>query len=218
MQDIRKRAVEFTKQRLKQALTPDIIIVQYFHLSESLNKTTSILLRKLKDVLQIELPELLKIKDEKKLINILSEKTLIEIKQIYLKETVGKENLDILKQLSLQIQSIKELKNTTDKYTETLLKKHYPLLTKTAGSYISAKLLSIASSAENLAKMPSSKIQILGAEKAFFQSLQKRTKTPRFGVIVSHSSIKKHSEKNKAKAARKLSAKISKAIKQDFYK
>ncbi len=216
--DLREKAIEFTREKLKQSLTPDLIIIQYAHLSESLNKTNLILIKKLKDILQIEFPELLdKIKDEKRLIEIISEKSLEEIKQTYVKETIGKQNLEILKQLSLKIQGIKELKNQTDKYIESLLVNHYPLLAKTAGSYIASRLLMQASSAENLAKMPSSKIQILGAEKAFFQSQQNQTRTPRFGVIAQHSSIAKLPESQKAREARALASAISKAIKQDYF-
>ncbi len=217
--DLREKAIEFTREKLKQSLTPDLIIIQYAHLSESLNKTNLILIKKLKDILQIEFPELLdKIKDEKRLIEIISEKSLEEIKQTYVKETIGKQNLEIIKQLSLKIQGIKELKNQTDKYIENLLTNHYPLLTKTAGSYIASRLLMQASSAENLAKMPSSKIQILGAEKAFFQSQQNQTRTPRFGVIAQHSSISRLPESQKAREARALASAISKAIKQDYFK
>lgn len=48
---------------------------------------------------------------------------------------------------------------------------------------IGARLISQAGSLTNLAKYPSSTVQILGAEKALFRALKERSNTPKYGII-----------------------------------
>jgi len=64
--------------------------------------------------------------------------------------------------------------------------------------------------------LPSSTIQILGAEKALFRHLTKGTKAPKHGVIFAHELIQKAT--NKGKAARNLASAIAKAAKLDYFR
>lgn len=54
-----------------------------------------------------------------------------------------------------------------------------PNLTNLVGESVGAKLIAHSGSLTNLAKYPASTIQILGAEKALFRALKKRTNTPK---------------------------------------
>lgn len=65
--------------------------------------------------------------------------------------------------------------------------------------------------------MPSSTIQLIGAEKALFKFLHEGGKSPRFGLIYSHPFIQNSPEKLKGKIARLLASKLSIAIKMDYY-
>lgn len=99
---------------------------------------------------------------------------------------------------------------------EKAIEKLMPNTVKAAGVILSAKLLEKAGSLKKLAEMPSSKIQLLGAEKALFRHLKEKSKAPKYGLIFMHESIK--NAENKGKAARKLASEIMKAIRIDYYR
>lgn len=91
-----------------------------------------------------------------------------------------------------------------------------PETAKAAGVILSAKLLEKAGSLKKLAVMPSSKIQLLGAEKALFRHMKEKSKAPKYGIIFVHESIK--NAENKGKAARQLASSIMKAVRIDYYR
>ena len=91
-----------------------------------------------------------------------------------------------------------------------------PRLQTLATTLIGAQLIEHAGSLKHLAELPSSTIQVLGAEKALFRHLKTGSKPPKFGVIFAHPSITDSQERGKA--ARRLAGKISIAVKQDYFK
>ena len=91
-----------------------------------------------------------------------------------------------------------------------------PELQKAATSLIGARLLNLAGSLKHLAEIPSSTIQVLGAERALFRHLKTGAKAPKFGVIFAHQSITEAEEKGKA--ARHLASKIWIAAKKDYFR
>ncbi|XP_028181527.1 nucleolar protein 56-like [Glycine soja] len=77
------------------------------------------------------------------------------------------------------------------------------------GEVVGARLISHAGSLTNLAKCPSSTLQILGTEKALFRALKTRGHTPKYGLIFHSSFIGRASAKNKGPIARYLANKCS---------
>ncbi|KAJ6672265.1 NUCLEOLAR PROTEIN 5 NUCLEOLAR PROTEIN NOP5 NOP58 [Salix viminalis] len=69
----------------------------------------------------------------------------------------------------------------------------------------------------NLAKCPSSTLQILGAEKALFRALKTRGNTPKYGLIFHSSFIGRASARNKGRMARYLANKCSIASRIDCF-
>merc|ERR1719146_378954 len=61
----------------------------------------------------------------------------------------------------------------------------------------------------NLAKAPSSTLQILGAEKALFRALKQKKNTPKYGLIYHASLVGQAQAKSKGKVSRVLAAKLS---------
>ena len=92
-------------------------------------------------------------------------------------------------------------------------------LSNIAGATIGAKLIAAASGLKQLAFMPASTIQLLGAEKALFRHLRnKRINGPKYGHIYQHPLVKKTPAKHKGKVARSLAAKLSLAARADYFK
>lgn len=95
------------------------------------------------------------------------------------------------------------------------MRKRCPHLTSVAGHVVGARLISAAGSLEKLSRMPSSKIQVLGAEKALFRHLKTGSNPPKYGMIYFHDSVV--NAEDKGRAARHLAGKIAIASRQDFY-
>ena len=70
---------------------------------------------------------------------------------------------------------------------------------------------------ENLAKMPASTIQILGAETDFFRFKKEGGKNPKHGIIFQYNIINQSPKKDRGKISRLIASKLSIAIKADFY-
>ncbi|XP_064389367.1 nucleolar protein 58-like [Halichondria panicea] len=90
-----------------------------------------------------------------------------------------------------------------------------PNLTLMVGELVGARLIAHAGSLLNLAKHPSSTVQILGAEKALFRALKTKHDTPKYGLIYHASLVGQSAPKNKGKISRMLAAKASLCVRVD---
>jgi nucleolar protein 56 len=85
------------------------------------------------------------------------------------------------------------------------------------GPIITARLIALAGNMNNLAKMPASTIQILGAENAFFRYKKEGGKNPKHGIIFQNKMINQAPKKFRGKISRIISTKLSIAIKADYF-
>ncbi|VVB90508.1 putative NOP5 family protein [uncultured archaeon] len=92
-----------------------------------------------------------------------------------------------------------------------------PNLTNIAGYILGARLLSIAGSLEKLASMPSSTVQVIGANNALFKHLKGKAPSPKHGLIFRHPLINTSPKKLRGKIARAVASKISLAARYDYY-
>lgn len=90
-----------------------------------------------------------------------------------------------------------------------------PNLTELVGELVAARLISHAGSLMNLAKLPASTIQILGAEKALFRALKSKKNTPKYGLIYHASIVGSASTKIKGKVSRSLANKCALCVRFD---
>ena len=122
--------------------------------------------------------------------------------------------------LATQLNNFYKLKKHYEDYLKQLEKETCPNFMEVAGATIAAKLISHAGSLRRLVEMPSSTIQILGAEKALFRHMRnkKRNLPPKYGLIHEHQLIQKSEKGMQAKAARALADKLSIAVKVDYFK
>jgi nucleolar protein 58 len=90
-----------------------------------------------------------------------------------------------------------------------------PNLTMLIGELVAAKLISHAGSLMNLAKLPASTIQILGAEKALFRALKAKKNTPKYGLIYNASIVGAAKNQLKGKISRTLANKCALCVRYD---
>jgi nucleolar protein 58 len=117
--------------------------------------------------------------------------------------------------LAEQVLSMTEYRAQLFEYLKNRMNAITPNLTILVGELVGARLISHAGSLMNLAKLPASTVQILGAEKALFRALKTKHDTPKYGLIYHASLIGQAAPKNKGKISRVLAAKSSLAIRVD---
>ncbi|OYT65206.1 C/D box methylation guide ribonucleoprotein complex aNOP56 subunit [Candidatus Bathyarchaeota archaeon ex4484_205] len=133
--------------------------------------------------------------------------------------SIGAEDMEIqvvLKLAHLTAYLIDERRRMVE-FIDRAMMKVAPNLREVAGPMIGARLLAHVGGLENLAKMPSSTIQVLGAEKALFRSLRRGTKPPKHGIIFQSSLVHGKPRHLRGKAARILAGKIAIAARVDAF-
>ena len=90
-----------------------------------------------------------------------------------------------------------------------------PNVSALLGPLLAARMVAQAGGLDRLARLPSSTIQVLGAEKAFFEHLRGRAPPPRHGLLFLHPSIQGAPRRQRGKLARALAGKVAIAARID---
>jgi nucleolar protein 56 len=126
--------------------------------------------------------------------------------------------LNAIRLFSKNILNLVEFRDQLEKSVNNILQELCPNLFTILGAQLTGKLITHAGGLENLAKMASSTIQVLGAEKALFRALRKKTDSPKHGVIYTWAQIRSAKYWQRGKISRLLSGKISICAKVDYFK
>ncbi|MBR9683293.1 C/D box methylation guide ribonucleoprotein complex aNOP56 subunit, partial [Candidatus Woesearchaeota archaeon] len=216
--------LELTKKGIKESVSDDLLIIQTISNIEELNKVCNVLVKRLKEWYSWYCPELVKsLNDHETLVELMIKKNKNDLlKELKVKESMGaelkKEDVDEMLLLGKEILRLYELRNKHETYLEKMMKKYCPNILELAGANIGAKLLELGKGLKRLALLPSSTVQLLGAEKALFRHIKTGSKSPKYGVIINHPLIQKADKKHKGKASRMLADKISLCARLDYFK
>jgi nucleolar protein 56 len=104
-----------------------------------------------------------------------------------------------------------------EKYIEELMEEVAPNTSVLAGATLGARLIAIAGGLMNLAKMPASTVQVLGAEKALFRSLTTGARPPKHGIIFQHTYIHGSKRWLRGKIARVFAGRLAIAVRTDAF-
>jgi len=126
-------------------------------------------------------------------------------------------NLDPLQNYAKQILSLDKYREELEVYLEGLMEKLAPNLNSIVGSLIGAKLISKAGGLKELAYMPASRVQILGAEKALYKFLKTGEKRPKHGLIFQWQQIRSSKPWIRGKISRLIAGKLGLASKVDYF-
>lgn len=218
-----KHNILLTKLMIAETVNVDNHIIQSINAIEELDKICNMLAKRIREWYGYYFPEyahgiddnevfLRKIvqHDKKELMNELSI-------TVSMGPEIRTEDLDAIITYARQAADLYSERDKLKEYLDKIMKTHCPNITTITGSLIGAKLLEKAGSLRHLSMMPSSTIQLLGAEKALFRHLRnKKIRPPKHGLILSHPFVME--KKDKGKAARIFSSKVSIASKVDFFK
>lgn len=211
--DWRKLNLEKTKEDLKNSADESLLIIRTIEAIDELESCINKLVVVLREWYGLYGPRASMIKEQDSFLNAVESAK----KEDMTSELLKSDDIKELQFLRSEILKLKELQEEYKNYLEKVMKKYCKNLLGDAGVIVGARLIKLAGSLEDLAKMPSSTIQVLGAEKALFRHLKKGSRSPKFGVLYFHPDVSQAKEGDKAKAARKIASKISIGTKKDFY-
>ncbi len=126
-------------------------------------------------------------------------------------------NLEIVQTLAKQILELFELRKKLEEHVEEEMKNVAPNLSAVLGTAVGARILGRAGSIKNLATMPASTIQVLGAEKALFRSLKTGSQPPKHGLLFQHALVHAAPRWQRGKIARAVAGKAAIASRVDFH-
>ena len=92
-----------------------------------------------------------------------------------------------------------------------------PNTSAVAGPLLGAKLMAKAGGLMKLAKLPSSSVQVMGAEKALFRAMREGGRPPKHGLIFQNPMVHNAPRKLRGKVARALASKITIACRIDAF-
>jgi nucleolar protein 56 len=126
-------------------------------------------------------------------------------------------DMEQIQALCRYILGLYEERANLEKYIEELMEEVAPNTSVLAGATLGARLIAIAGGLMNLAKMPASTIQVLGAEKALFRSLTTGALPPKHGIIFQHTSIHGSKRWLRGKIARVFAGRLAIAVRTDAF-
>ncbi|KAK0587164.1 hypothetical protein LWI29_018525 [Acer saccharum] len=144
-------------------------------------------------------------------------KEVIEAGKASMGQDLSAVDLINVQMFAQRVMDLSEYRKKLYEYLVTKMNDIAPNLASLIGEVVGARLISHAGSLTNLAKCPSSTLQILGAEKALFRALKTKGNTPKYGLIFHSSFIGRASARNKGRMARYLANKCSIASRIDCF-
>jgi len=234
-------SMEMAKLRVKKAVEKkDLIIAQAIQTLDDLDKTINLFMSRVREWYGIHFPELDRLLEKHETYARLVAK--IGSRDGFTAESLEKEGLpkskaeqvanaakssmgaDLAETDLAQIQALSrtvlglyELRENMEKYIDTAMEEVAPNMKALTGALLGARLIALAGGLTNLAKMPASTLQVLGAEKALFRSLKTGTRPPKHGIIFQHPLLHEAKKWQRGKIARALAGKLAIAARTDVF-
>lgn len=222
---------QVTQDKIRSSIEfNDVMIVETINSIEEIDETLGKLIERLHEWCMPYLPELEKLHNHKLYAKLISEETtrenikespLLENTDIKLEDyndiSVKDSDLMIVKSFATSICTLYDTKQTLEEYIKEKIIQVAPNLYSVAGANLGAKLIAHINGLENLAKLPSSTVQIMGAEKATFRHLKTGENPPKHGLIYQHPNLRGSNWWVRGKIARTIASKISIAARKDAF-
>jgi nucleolar protein 56 len=225
-QELRSRCISSTIKKVRESVNKDNFIIQAINNIEEMQKAVNLLVKRLREWYELHLPEMSRsLESHEKFVDLIlkrdKEKLLKELnleKEDSMGADMDSKDLKPIMNLAENAKNLYQMRDTHEQYLEALMKEYCPNVYAIAGTLISAKLIAHAGGLLNLAKLPASTVQLLGAEKALFRHLKTGARPPKYGVLFQHPLVNKVRKEDKGRAARVLADKISIASRIDAFK
>ena len=236
--DKREKFLQKAKDQVKLQLTrKDLLLIQAIRTLDDLDKAKALLLERLIEWFKLNFPEF-SIENEQTFLKALEKMGSKErMDRAGIAEILGEEKAEKTSQLATtsmgaefdeedgkiisifakRLIEMFHLREEITKYIEKEGGRELRNLSYLTDPVLAARLVSTAGSLQNLAKMPASTVQVIGAEKALFKHLRTGTRPPKHGVIFQSPLISTAPLKERGKISRALATKLAIAAKADYY-
>ncbi len=225
LSNLRELVISFTKKAVAASVGSDNLIIQASSTISDINKTASLLVKRLREWYELYCPEAsrnLPVHEEFVNSIIATDKDEF-LKKFKVSETMGanlaKSDIRTILSFAESVKGFYEKRKALAEYLASLMNSHCPNVAVVAGVSTGAELLVNAGSLQKLAMLPASTIQLLGAEKELFKHLKdKKERPPKFGVIHGNPLVSSAPRNKQGRAAKLLADKISIAARVDFFR
>jgi|UniRef100_A0A7J2U0H8 nucleolar protein 56 len=238
---IHTMSLELTRRKLRKfAQKRDLLAVQAIRAIDDIDKTLNLLVARLREWYSIHFPELDDLaKEHEEYLKVVAElgfrdnitvealtklgfsegraKRIMEAAKKSIGAELSEMDLSMVQTVANIWLELLELRQKLTDYITQVMKEVAPNLSALVGPLLGARLLSLAGSLEELAKLPASTVQVLGAEKALFRALRTGGRPPKHGVIFQFPEIRKAPKWQRGKIARALATKLSIAARIDYF-
>jgi nucleolar protein 56 len=238
---VRNVSVELARLKVKRAVEKrDLTIAQAIQTLDDLDKTVNLFMSRVREWYGIHFPELDRLIDKHEtyarlVLNLgfrsgftlerLEKEGLPRSKAEQIAKTaetsmgaeIAEQDLKQIQALCKNIMNMYDLRQSLETYIENAMEEVAPNIKALTGPLLGARLIALAGSLTNLAKMPASTLQVLGAEKALFRSLKTGTKPPKHGIIFQHSLLHEAKRWHRGKIARAIAGKLAIAARTDAF-
>lgn len=202
-----------SRKRMKTSIGRDRLLIQASNALEEMNKNSNLMNERISEWYSLHYPEA-KVSAEK-IIQYGKRENFPDYK-----ESVGvslaKEDEEIIKNFAEAAKHAGDTKKNLERYIRETARAIMPNFSSLVDELLATRLLALAGSLEKLARMTSSTIQLLGAEKALFRHIRHQGKSPKYGIIYMDPRIQ-GAQEQKGKIARIIAAKLMVAARIDFY-
>ncbi len=234
-------SMELTKMRVRRAVEKrDLAIVQAIHTIDDLDATLNLFMSRVREWFGLYFPEFDRLVEKHetyaRLVATLSDResfTQENLEKAGLPKLKAKRisqaartsmgaqvNMEDMLQIQAVCKAVLELysiRQSMERYLDSALREVAPNIQALAGSLLGARLIALAGGLDNMAKLPASTIQVLGAEKALFRSLRTGSRPPKHGIIFQHSLIHGAKLWQRGKVARALAGSLAIAARSDAF-
>lgn len=216
LQALRSAALKATAFSMRRDVGRDYLLIQAVEALDSLNVILNSLSVRLRELWGVHDPELSAATAENE--------RFVKAVAAGTAQTAGSvgmplqpEDSELFRALAERILALYREKEALESYVSSLAAQVAPKCSAACGGSLAARLISRAGSLARIAYMPSSTVQVLGAEKALFKHLTRGTPCPKHGLIFQHPDIQSARREERGKLARRLAAKISIAVRVDYF-
>lgn len=221
-----KVSVESTKTELRKEKR-DQIIMRVISIVDGLDKELNVFSEKIREWYGLHFPEVdSRVANHEKYVEIVAkygrresvgDKDLAKLAGKSAGMDFSEYDMKEIQAFSKAVLGLYDERKRLGRYLEEITVACLPNTSAVAGPVLAARLLSIAGGIERLAKLPSSTIQILGAEKALFRHLKGEGKAPKYGIIFGHPLIQTAPRELRGKVARVVASKLTLAARTDHF-
>jgi len=234
-------SMELSKMRVKEAIEKrDLMATQAIQTLDDIDKTLNLFINRTREWYSLHFPELSRLVDKHetytRLIINLKERNnftienlenegipktkteqIAKIAETSMGAKLTEQDLEQITAMCKNAQELSKTRSSLEKYIDSVMDEVAPNIRALVDSLLGARIIALAGTLDNLAKMPASTIQVLGAEKALFRSLKTGTRPPKHGMIFQHTIIHEAKNWQRGKVARALAGKLAIAARIDAF-